>query len=230
MMKMNYESKMSYAKNPMQTIFTSLAISLVFMAIGFFVGIMFVPVQMAYMANRILGIIVIGLVVLSMFSRKSIIPRSFSIVYVYGFTFIYGVILYPVLMYYLRVLGISVFFSVVGGGIVLFAILAIQATKKEAGYYMSMGNVLFAGLIGILVASVINIFFFSSLVSAIISAIGVVIFAAYVMYDISVMKYALNSGAIRDKNDLSIFVLNLYLDLVNLILNLLNVASYFDNN
>ncbi|MGL5649626.1 MAG: Bax inhibitor-1/YccA family protein [Clostridium sp.] len=230
MMKMNYESKMSHVKNPMQTIFTSLAVSLVFMAIGFIVGILFVPVRIAYMANTILGIVLIGLLVLSIFSRKAIIPRSFSIVYVYIFTFVYGIILYPVLMYYLQALGISVFLSVVLGGVGLFVVLAIQASRKEAGYYMSMGNVLFAGLVGIFIASIINIFVFSNFLSVIISAIAVVIFAAYVMYDISVMKAALSMGYPGNKNDLSIFVLNLYLDLINLILNLLNVASYFDNN
>ncbi|WP_297632545.1 Bax inhibitor-1 family protein [uncultured Clostridium sp.] len=227
---MNVNSKANnYMVNPMQTIFTSLAISLVFMGLGFLFGIFFVPIQVAYMANRLIGIVFIGLIVLSMFSRKSVIPRSFPIGFVYGFTFIYGVILYPVLMYYLQALGAPVFFSVIAGAIVLFAILAFQASRKEAGYYMSMGNVLFAGLIAIIVASVINIFVFSSFVSVIISAVSVVIFAAYVMYDISIMKMALNSGYVRDKNDLSIFVLNLYLDLINLILNLLNIAGYLDN-
>ncbi|MGL4914575.1 MAG: Bax inhibitor-1 family protein [Romboutsia sp.] len=231
MMKMNYESKMSYAKNPMQTIFTSLAISLIFMAIGFVVGILFVPVRIAYMANTILGIVLIGLVVLSMFSRKAIIPRSFSITYVYIFTFVYGIILYPVLLYYLQVLGISVFLSVVLGGVGLFAVLAIQASRKEAGYYISMGNVLFAGLIGILIASLINVLLFrSNFLSIIVSVIAVVIFSAYVMYDVSVMKAMLSRENVSSRNDLSIFVLNLYLDLINLILNLLNVASYFDNN
>lgn len=227
---MNMNSRMdNYIANPMQTIFTSLAISLVFMGLGFVFGIFFVPIQVAYMANRLLGIIVIGLVFLSIFSRRSVIPRSFPIGFVYGFTFIYGVILYPVLMFYLASLGPAVFFSVIAGAIVLFAILAFQAAKKEAGYYMSMGNVLFAGLIAVVIASVINIFVFSNFVSAIISAVAVVIFAAYVMYDISLMKYALNSGMVRSKNDLSIFVLNLYLDLINLILNLLNLVGFLDN-
>lgn len=230
MIEMNVNSKMNnYIANPMQTIFTSLAISLVFMGLGFAFGMFFVPPQIVYMANRILTIVVIGLVVLSIFSRRSVIPRSFSIAYVYGFTFIYGIILYPILLAYLSLLGAPVFFSVIAGAIVLFAILAFQAAKKEAGYYMSMGNVLFAGLIAIIVALLINFFLFSSLVSAIISAVSVVIFSGYVMYDISLMKYALNNGMVRNKNDLSIFVLNLYLDLINIILNLLNIVGFLDN-
>lgn len=216
-------------ENPMSSIFKYLAISILFMFIGFMFGQMFIPVTFAYYANMIFTFLIIALLIMSLLSRKKIIPRRFSMNFVYGFTFIDGIIIYPLLQYYLEDLGKNVFISILVASIVLFLVLAKISSMKESGYYLGLGNMLFAGIIGILIASIINIFIGGAMLSIVISILGVVIFSGYVLYDISLVKHEIQNGEIRGKNDLSIHVLNLYLDFINILLDLLNIASILDD-
>ena len=111
----------------------------------------------------------------------------------------------------------------------LFAVLAKLSSKKEAGHYLKLGSILFVGLISILIASVINIFIGGATLSLAISIVGVIVFSGYIFYDISLIKYDIETGKIKEKNDLSIYVLNLYLDFINILLDLLNIASFLDD-
>ena len=216
-------------ENPMSLIFKYLAVSILFMFIGFMFGQIFIPVSFVYYANMIFMFLMIGLLIMSLLSRKNIIPRSFSMHFVYVFTFIDGILTYPLLQYYLEDLGKNVFTSILVASIVLFSVLAKIASRKESGHYLGLGNILFAGLTSILIASIINIFIGGAMISLVISIIGVVIFSGYVLYDISLIKHEIQNGEIREKNELSIHVLNLYLDFINILLDLLNIASILDD-
>lgn len=211
--------------NPMAEIFRCLAISILFMFIGFLVGPRILPPTAVYYANRIVIFLMIGLLILALFSRKNIIPRSFSMNFVYAFTFIHGILLYPLLEYYLQDLGSNLVITILIGTIVLFGVLSLISYKKEAGHYLGMGKILLSGLIALLVLSIVNIFIGGATLNIGISLIGVVIFSGYVLYDISLIKYEIESGALQERNDLSIHVLNLYLDFINILLDLLNIAS-----
>lgn len=216
-------------ENPMSAIFKCLATSVLFMFIGFMFGQIFIPVSFAYYANMIFTFLMIGLLIMSLLSRKNIIPRSFSMNFVYAFTFIDGILTYPLLQYYLEDLGTGVFTSILVASIALFAVLAKLSSRKEAGHYLGLGSILFAGLIGILIALIINIFIGGAMLSLLISIVGVVIFSGYVLYDISLIKHEIENGEIREKNDLSLHVLNLYLDFINILLDLLNIVSILDD-
>lgn len=216
-------------ENPMSLIFRHLAISVLFMFIGFTFGQMFIPASFVRYANTILIFIMIGLLVMSIMSRKSIIPRSFSMNFVYTFTFIDGILMYPVLQYYLADLGKGVFISILLASTVLFATLAKLSSKKDAGHYLKFSNILFSSLIALLIISIINIFIGARLISFVLSIIGLVLFSAYVLYDISLIKSEIENGEILEKNDLSMHVLSLYLDFINILLDLLNIASFLDD-
>ena len=101
--------------------------------------------------------------------RKNLIPRSFSMNFIYAFIFIDGILTYPLLKYHLEDLGKNVFTSILVSSIVLFAVLAKIASTKESVYYLGLGNILFEGLIGILIASIINIFVGEAMLSLLIS-------------------------------------------------------------
>lgn len=216
-------------KSAISQIFKYLAFSLVFMVFGFFVGQSFIPPEYVYYANRIIAILGVLFVILAIFSRKSIIPRSFSMNYVYLFTFIDGILMYPLFQYYLYDLGIGLFVSIVLGTAVLFGVLSMVSSRKGGGYYLGLGNVLFAGLVGLLVLGLINFFFGGPRLNLVISGVSLLIFSGYILYDISLIKYSVENRFINSKNDLSIHVLNLYLDFINILLNLLNIASYLDD-
>jgi FtsH-binding integral membrane protein len=100
-------------------------------------------------------------------------------------------------------------------------------TKKDL---TSWGSFLFMGLIGIIIASVVNIFLRSSAMTMIISYIGVLVFVGLTVYDTQRIKnMALTQpadvdGAVVRKGAI-LGALSLYLDFINLFLMLLRIMG-----
>ena len=100
-------------------------------------------------------------------------------------------------------------------------------TKRDL---TSMGGFMTMGLIGIIIASVVNMFFRSSAMSMIISYIGVIVFVGLTAYDTQHLK----SMALTQPDDIGAGVvrkgailgaLKLYLDFINLFLMLLRILG-----
>lgn len=94
----------------------------------------------------------------------------------------------------------------------------------------SVGGFMTMGLIGIIIASVVNIFIRSSAMDMIISYIGVIVFVGLTAYDTQKLKHmaiaqpeGLDSGVIRKGTILG--ALTLYLDFINLFLMLLRILG-----
>jgi uncharacterized protein len=122
-------------------------------------------------------------------------------------------------------------------GSVVTAFLSASAMFGAAAIYghvtkrslASLGGLLFMGVIGLLVASVINIFLVNDTVSWIISIIGVVIFTALTAYDVQRIQngeLAVWTGSTEKAAVLG--ALHLYLDFVNLFLFLLRLLGNRD--
>jgi FtsH-binding integral membrane protein len=94
-------------------------------------------------------------------------------------------------------------------------------TKRDL---TSWGSFLFMGLIGIVIASVVNIFVGSSAVSWIISGIGVIVFTGLTAYDTWKIK-ALAAQGTEGRKPAILGALTLYLDFINLFLMLLNFTG-----
>ena len=95
-------------------------------------------------------------------------------------------------------------------------------TKKDL---TKLGGFLFMGLIGIIIASLVNLFFQSSALHFAISVIGVLVFVGLTAYDtqsIKNMYYAGDSESVSDKKAL-MGALRLYLDFINLFIMLLRL-------
>ena len=95
-------------------------------------------------------------------------------------------------------------------------------TKKDL---TRLGGFLFMGLIGIIIASIVNIFVGSSALQFAISVIGVLVFVGLTAYDtqsIKNMYYAGDSSDIEGKKAL-MGALRLYLDFINLFILLLQL-------
>lgn len=92
-----------------------------------------------------------------------------------------------------------------------------------------MAKALIAALIGIIIASVINIFIGSGAMSYIISILSVLIFSGLIAYDNQLIKrvYEHTGGNVGDGWAVSM-ALNLYLDFINLFLNLLRIFGRND--
>ncbi len=98
-------------------------------------------------------------------------------------------------------------------------------TKRDL---TSLGGFLMMGLIGIIIASLVNMFVRSSAVSMIVSYIGVIVFVGLTAYDTQKLKNmaltqpaGLEAGVVRKGAILG--ALSLYLDFINLFLMLLRI-------
>ncbi|MEC8116757.1 MAG: Bax inhibitor-1/YccA family protein, partial [Pseudomonadota bacterium] len=96
------------------------------------------------------------------------------------------------------------------------------ATKRDLS---GMATFLFMGLIGIVIASLVNLFLGSTMVQFMISVAGVVVFAGLTAYDtqrIKLMYVAGEDGEVTTKKSI-MGALSLYLDFINLFLMLLSL-------
>lgn len=107
----------------------------------------------------------------------------------------------------------------------MFAAMAVygMVTKRDLS---GLGSFMFMGLIGILLASLVNIFLQSSSLSWAISAIGVVVFVGLTAYDVQKIKNIgeegiMTQGEAAIRKGAIIGALALYLDFINLFLMLL---------
>ena len=96
-------------------------------------------------------------------------------------------------------------------------------TKKDL---TSMGGFLFMGLIGIVLASLVNLFLGSEMVQFVVSVLGVVIFTGLTAWDTQRLKetYAYGGGDANDKLA-TMGALSLYLNFINLFQSLLSLMG-----
>jgi FtsH-binding integral membrane protein len=106
----------------------------------------------------------------------------------------------------------------------LFGVMAVAGYTTKTDL-TSLGRILFFGLIGIIIASLINFFTKSSTMDYIISIFGVIIFTGLTAYDVQKIKALSHQydGSTAFKKIGIMGALNLYLDFINLFLYLLRL-------
>lgn len=94
-------------------------------------------------------------------------------------------------------------------------------TKRDL---TSWGSFLFMGLIGVVITSIVNIFIASSVVSWVVSGIGVIVFTGLTAYDTWKIKELAAQGT-EGRKPAILGALTLYLDFINLFLMLLRFTG-----
>ncbi|MBP3920257.1 MAG: Bax inhibitor-1/YccA family protein [Bacilli bacterium] len=109
---------------------------------------------------------------------------------------------------------------------IMFAIMAIlgKTTKLDL---TKLGTILFVGLLGIVIASIINIFVGSQTFDLVLCIIGIIIFTAYIAYDVNKIKYTLEY--LEEDKVAIIGAFELYLDFINLFIKLLRLFGKRDD-
>ena len=90
--------------------------------------------------------------------------------------------------------------------------------------------ILFAGLIAIILVSIINIFLQNSGVDLFISIIGVIIFTIFIAVDVNRIRNSIIAYAVQEDSEILnkieiVGALNLYLDFVNLFIYILRLLG-----
>jgi len=107
---------------------------------------------------------------------------------------------------------------------IIFLLMSIvgYVTKKDLS---ALGPILFVGLIGIIIAMIVNMFLRSPMMTYIVSILAVVIFVGLIIYDTQrLKKVALRAGNNAGKYAIR-GALSLYLDFINLFLHLLRLLG-----
>ncbi|TWI66403.1 modulator of FtsH protease [Pseudoduganella lurida] len=136
-----------------------------------------------------------------------------------GFTFFMGLMLTPLLT---RTLGFSnggtLIMLAFGGTASIFAVLASIATVSKRDF-SGVAKFAMIGLVGIILASLANIFFAIPALTLTISVLAIGIFSAFILYDV---QRIVNGG---ETNYVSA-TLALYLDVYNIFTSLLQILGF----
>mgnify|MGYP004621725665 FL=1 len=137
------------------------------------------------------------------------------------YTIVNGATLSVIFLAYTMTSIASVFFITAG----TFAVMAFigYTTKTDL---TSFGKMLMMGLIGIILATVVNIFIGSSMLNMMVSYVGVVVFVGLTAYDSQKIKnllYQVDNMSEEAQKLALLGSLTLYLDFINLFLMLLRI-------
>ncbi len=134
-----------------------------------------------------------------------------------GYSALTGVTMSAILLVYTGT-SVASAFAVTAGTFLAMSVYG-TVTKRDL---TSWSTFLFMGLIGIVIASVVNIFTKSSMVSWVVSAAAVVVFTGLTAYDTQRLRRMAAAGAGVAALPVN-GALALYLDFINLFLSLLNL-------
>ncbi|MBI5890025.1 MAG: Bax inhibitor-1/YccA family protein [Nitrosomonadales bacterium] len=196
-----------------------LALTMIPTVIGALIG---TTMDLSFMAAHpiMYPLMMFGVMMGMLFAVTALRNSVWGIVALLGFTFVAGLFLGPILQVALHFKnGAELVGMAAGGtGIIFFSLATIATvTKKDFSF---MGKFLFIGLILLIVASLANLFFQVPALSLTISAIAVMIFSAYILYDVSQIVHGGETNYVMA-------TLGLYLDIYNLFVNLLNLLMAF---
>ncbi len=110
----------------------------------------------------------------------------------------------------------------------MFGALALYGTTTKRSL-SGVGQFMFMGLIGIIIASVVGVFWHSDALQFLISVVGVIVFTGLAAYDAQRLRaMALSLPAGEDRGYAIAGALSLYLDFINLFLILLRFTGRRD--
>ncbi|MEB3103391.1 Bax inhibitor-1/YccA family protein [Ferviditalea candida] len=182
---------------------------------GTVVGTEFIPPAL------VLPLMVVEFVMLisAFFVRRRGKPIGYAFVYI--FTFISGITIFPSIQYYAQTGGAALVETAFLLTAVIFAGLTLYAYYSKRDFSF-LGGFLMIGLLILIGFGLVGLFIggFGSTLGLWIAAGGVLIFSGFILFDISRYK----NGIPEDQIPLA--VLNLYLNFINLFLYLLRLLGY----
>jgi modulator of FtsH protease len=200
-----------------------LALSLIPTVIGAVVGMSAgVPSLMA--GSPIMGLIIFfGIAFGLMWGIQRNRNSLTGVMLLLGFTFFMGIMLSQILSVALQMSNGGELIAMAGSATAAIFFSLAMYTSVSKRDFSFMGNFLFAGLILLIIAAVANVFLQIPAMAVAISAIGALLFTAYLLYDLSRI---VNGG----ETNYITATLAVYLDIYNLFVSLLNLLMIFNGN
>jgi len=165
-------------------------------------------------------LLMFGVMIGALFGVTALRNSAWGVPALFGFTFIAGLMLAPILSVAIGFRNGGQLVGLAGGmtAAIFFAMAAIATVSKRD--FSFLGKFLFVGLILLIVASLANLFFQIPAMSVTISAIAVLVFSLYLLHDVSRIVRGGETNYITA-------TLNLFLDVYNIFISLLNILLAF---
>jgi modulator of FtsH protease len=197
-----------------------LALSMLPTIAGAWAGMQFNFVRLFAAAPIMTPLLMFALMLGSLFVVTRLRNSAWGVPALFAFTFIAGAMLTPILSVAAQFKNGGQLVALSGGmtAAIFITMAAIATVTKRDFSFMS--KFLFVGLILVIVASLANLFFQVPAVSLSISAIAVFIFSLYILHDVSNIVRGGETNYITA-------TLNLFLDVYNIFISLLNLLLAF---
>ena len=195
----------------LQNTYRLLSMTLVWSALTAYLGMLF-PVG----GWGMLGIMVLAIGLL--FATRAYSNSGTGVLLVFGFTGLMGYSLGPAMNHYLHLPHGSeiVGTALLATGAAFLGLSAyVQTTKKDFAF---LGGFLFVALIGLLVVSVVGMFFPTPALSLGLAYVSVLIFGGYILYDTSDIIAGRQTNYIMA-------TISLYLDILNMFMAMLRIVA-----
>lgn len=166
------------------------------------------------------ALLMFGAMMGMLFAVSALRNSVWGIAALLGFTFVAGVFLGPILQVALQLSNGAELIGMAAGstGLIFFSLATLATvTKKDFSF---MGKFLFIGLIMLVVASLANLFFQMPALTLTISAVAVLIFSAYILFDVSRIVHGGETNYVMA-------TLGIYMSIYNLFINLLQLLMAF---
>jgi modulator of FtsH protease len=194
-----------------------LALSMIPTVIGAFVGI---QMNFSFMAGSpLIGFVLfLGMAFGFMYGIEKYKNSSVGVALLLGFTFFMGLMLSRILQVALGFSngGSMIAMAAGGTGAVFFTMATIATVSKRD--FSGMGKFLFIGMVVILLAALANIFFQIPALSLAISAAAVMVFSAYILYDISRIVQGGETNYVSATLSVYLSIYNVFVSLLQLIM------------
>ncbi|WP_245630122.1 Bax inhibitor-1/YccA family protein [Alicyclobacillus acidiphilus] len=179
-------------------------------------GVIFAT-QLPYSLIRWLVVLEICMFFVAMFMQTR---RSIGFGFVYAFTFVSGMTLWPVISYYATTLGAGLVIQAIAVTAGSFLATAVIASRSSMDFSFLRGFLL-VGSIALLLMMIVSLFTgFSSTMELTYSLLGIAIFVGYILFDVNrIARYGVSEQYVPW------IVLSLYLDFVNLFLFILRLMG-----
>ena len=197
-----------------------LALSMLPTVAGAWVGMQFNFLALFTASPIMAPLLMFGVMIGALFAVTALRNSAWGVPALFGFTFIAGLMLAPILSVAIGFRNGGQLVGLAGGmtAAIFFAMAAIATVSKRD--FSFLGKFLFVGLILLIVASLANLFFQIPAMSVTISAIAVLVFSLYLLHDVSRIVRGGETNYITA-------TLNLFLDVYNIFISLLNILLAF---
>ena len=163
-------------------------------------------------------LLMFGVMIGSLFVVTRLRNSAWGVLALFGFTFIAGLMLTPILTVAAGFRNGGQLVALSGGltAAVFFALAAYATvTKRDFAF---LGKFLFVGLILLIVASLANIFLQMPALTVTISAVAVLIFSLYLLHDLTNIVRGGETNYVMATLNLFLSVYNIFISLLNLLL------------